>query len=326
MRRFALLTLAVIALVVVRAPRSADSYHFTYLIQDPVKNPGGAVLRGVHSTWLVSGTSYNVCSERMPLPPPISLAIGDWEQVLPGVQFNVVYSCASSILNVRFATVSGDLCPDEPPRRTFGCADSALQPDAQRGGSYATSGSFIWIDDIPMQDGRLQYDDAGLRAIAAHELGHIFGLHEAYDDVPPLDPNPCVNDPNNVTIMDALADLNLDGQIDSGCDGVLGPTPRDVTLVQALYGLAPPGRPTTVFSAGPDIAVRFRDDNAAEEGYGVIIERWSGSGWIFTDSRFLTNSIAPCSAVPCGQDRTVYYRKPDGPLNDGDRRPRAAPW
>ncbi|TMF99754.1 MAG: hypothetical protein E6I03_11990 [Chloroflexi bacterium] len=119
--------------------------------------------------------------------------------------------------------------------------------------------------------------------------------------------------------MDALADLNLGGQIDSGCDGVLGPTPRDVTLVQALYGLAPPGRPTTVFSAGPDIAVRFRDDNAAEEGYGVIIERWSGSGWIFTDSRFLTNSIAPCSAVPCSQDRTVYYRKPEGFL-DGSYR------
>ena len=158
----------------------------------------------------------------------------------------------------------------------------------------------------------------------AHELGHIFGLHEAYNHDPQYSAGSIsCKDDTAASVMDSV--ITSTGRTVNGCDGV-SPTARDIGLVQALYSLAPPAAPTTIFQAGPDIAVRFRDDNAAEEGYGVIVERWSGSGWIFTDSRFLTNSIAPCSTVPCGQDRTVYYRKPDGPLNDGDRRPRAAPW
>jgi hypothetical protein len=271
-----------------------ETSHYDYLVDDPrfLNQPEGLTLYGINKNWIQTGPPlipnipYRVCTDWSPMPAEASAAFANWEAVLPGTEFDM--ACESGpTLTMRRTSVYGLPTFEECgfPDRFVACTVFQFEHDSGRGGRY-TSQVVMYIHDDTANGGVLfSSDGLGLRATVAHELGHVFGLHENYFDVPcPTPPpgsptaTPCptptpgpeggCNSTSQATIMDAAVGTPSNPPIVlNGCDG-FQPTIRDTTLVQNLYRHYMPQNISTA-ALVHDMWVGFRDKSWAEYSYFV---------------------------------------------------------
>jgi hypothetical protein len=191
-----------VGLLVVVAVSPARAYDLDYAVEDsrPFWNPDGVTLVGINGPWIIEGVPYTLCFtsfgeiwEGDQDVNAIMTAAASWETVLPGTEIAPPLPQSGCpqlpVLNITTASVVPP--PEGCPAEAVGCASwvnyFVFNDDhPEREGSYSGSGSLIWIND---DDYEFEYQ--GLVAVASHELGHIFGLHEAYlhdEEYSPFDP------------------------------------------------------------------------------------------------------------------------------------------
>ena len=217
----------VVGVLAVIAVSPAHSHHLQYAIEDdrPGWNPDGVTLVGINQPWIIDGQPYDLCYEWGPNLGPVLAAIADWETVLPQTEFTPGCGEANPLYIRSFSVVG---VPPECTAGSAGCAWWEKHEDTERGGRYTGAGTFVWVND---DDEAYTFTDEGLRATVAHELGHVFGLHEAYlhDADYSLESLAC-NPPPVYSIMDMLDIVVQDSTryVLDGCDGALLWPPRHI--------------------------------------------------------------------------------------------------
>jgi len=177
--------------------QDASASHTIFLVENPTQNPNGGVngkLYGINLEWEITSQKNLVCSDYGPnytnLPLEIRNAISSWESVLTGTQFN--QGCGSG----RSATwfLRRTVTPGYPANCVVfvACVVHLFGWEPSRQASYPGSTN-IWINNL-----NYTFNSSGLRGTAAHELGHSFGLDEAYIE------NPVACNSARTSVMDAL--------------------------------------------------------------------------------------------------------------------------
>jgi hypothetical protein len=250
--------------------RPSEANHYRFMIDNSSRwNPDGVTLRGINLPWIAENDTYAVCSDWAQLPQEIVAAIGDWEAVLPELQFHL-FCTSGPILDIQLESVSGvDICRPLDPA----CYDDTYVSGGALGGRYGGAPVITFNDDA---DG-FEFTVDGRRVAMSHELGHVFGLDEAYCDnpSPPATPAPCTTPAPNTTIMNCVMARDIPGPKDEvyqSCSGgaVLGPTISDGDDVRLLYDHE---QATEVTSADlhSDAVIQFKDFNWAETEYSIVV-------------------------------------------------------
>ncbi len=189
---------------------------------------------------------------------------------------------------------------------TWGCYQRTELPDLVRGGKYLKGGVIEF-------NAAQSWNFDRYRAVAAHELGHVFNLWEQYDE----STFGCYSGTNSIM------DTNIPGL--QWCDSVLGPTSWDATMANWVHGLRPADQPSAVGEVGR-LRWWFGDVNEAENHVAVHIRKYDGStygrlveGWQHIagiapgDSNYWT---VVSDSWYLGQDnRPGYYRACFAPWN-----------
>lgn len=139
--------------------------------------------------------------------------------------------------------------------------------DSYKNASYWLKAE-IWLDH---DDYTWDSDDAKGQAMA-HEIGHLYGLHDRYRT------NPVACNPNDDTVMDAMTGTGT--TVTHQCDYQKGPTEDDVARVDAYYG---EGNATdwTATVNGSVITYKWKDQSWAETWYNLQMFYWNGSSWVY---------------------------------------------
>jgi hypothetical protein len=146
-----------------------------------------------------------------------------------------------------------------------------------------------------------------LRALIAHELGHVYGLDDNYLHDVCAECSPC-NDSGVPSVMDGIHQ----GQ---ACDTFV-PTSRDIALVFEVYGLYSVQQGVRVY-AGPDAGIFFEDSNIGEYSYRVVLWRWDSLNlnWYNTNQTWeYFSNHAIFGPNGSGVGHTFWFRKPTSQL------------
>jgi hypothetical protein len=278
------------------APSPAAADHIRYLVNDPEWNYDSH-LPGINQPWVSNGLVYNVCTDWNPVPPEVAAAITDWDGALPKAQFQMACATGPTFEIRRQSVRQTTVCPD-----AVGCyqqvpATEVYTQDLQRDAYYITH-PIVWINDDPGQGGFLfSQDGLGLRATVAHELGHVFGLNEAYHHGPPTSCNWSFT----TTVMNALQSQN--GTVTNGCTGVYQPTATDIADVVEIYDNDVAPSVPIIYTKGADIIGYIQDWNVAESYIVILVERWNGFAWSVWEEVHMKHDVGSWGTL-----QTFVYR------------------
>ena len=303
--------------IVLLAPSSTgQAYPGRFLVENhgEGRNPCGKGsegcwpdLWGISTDWEIVGQSRLVCSDwgssYSSIPPLVRNAITAWEGVLTGVQFYQGCGSGRSALWFKRRSVSGGDWPSDCSG-AFGCAYPWWQADGDRRARYLGSVT-VWINDT-----QFSFTDTGLQYVAAHEMGHAFGLDEWYEDW-----NVCQSSPPP-TVMDT-------GYTWGGCENVNLPTTsgshNDKADTTLFHQLNPMTQITS--SASPGVMlVTFYEPTWADTGYRFYAQRWVGGTWVDTGQTWLHKDYV---GLADHYVTTAYIKAPQPP---GTYRLRGYSW
>ncbi len=304
----ALLLGAAIGTLYAMSASPASSYHRVWLAQkyDFDKNQPGYTL--ANYAWAVQGQGYHTCSDFTTQPQAWWDALYFWYNAV-NAQFGQEFGandCGSPTIWLLDSAVHpgiSDFCATQGA-----CYEMFMTWDSARGGYYIQSAN-IWLN------GRdYTFTHNGVFSAISHELGHIYGLDEAYNENNPYF-NACVNDPNRPTIMDTLV-TDANGVIVQGCDSI-GRTQYDLDRVWEFNAMNTfPPRNLTSYKTSTNVMYDFWDDaSPSESGYRMYAYYWTGTYWYQYSSRFHINGVAPGDPWQTSSLSEPFVRPTGYPIN-----------
>ncbi len=190
-------------------------------------------------------------------------ALANWTNAIPQLRWREVESSADADVYV----YSLNICRSPGAAGFFEVMDfvppgpsvpSGWHTDNARSANYWKKAG-LCLRSIHPQNRADDY----LLSVMAHEIGHAYGLHEAYIDNPPTT-NPCNN--SVTSIMDAghsKLDITSVSRKWTHCDELTGPSPWDVARIGDLFASGGPVDFTSEASGNRGI-FRWRDDTWGE--------------------------------------------------------------
>ena len=217
-------------------------------------------------------------------------SIGNWTTSIP----ELTWAERPSDYDIEFKL--GD-CPDNSD--FFGCvADRSFSNDSRADANYQDT-AVVWIQD------RSDWGVGGRQSVIAHELGHLYGMHEAYIENAN---NPCNS--ARTSIMDGVT-TDANNKI-VHCDGLTGPNTTDVSVVEAMYRTGQMGS-MTASSSGTSATFTWKDGAWAERWYELQFFWWNHQNqtWVFFARPSHSDDVGvhvpnySCSSSAACEDRTL---------------------
>ena len=180
-----------------------------------------------------------------------------------------------------------------------GCVSPTWTVDSYRHGRYLNYVR-IWVNT---RDNAFTY--SGMRATVAHEVGHVYGLDEAYLHDPLYACNPAIT-----SIMDGLV-RDINGAISNGCDGNVVQS-RDYSKahwfqVMNLTSFQPQN--LTSYKITTDrMDVYWDDASPTESGYDMYVYYWTGSDWYQYENVFNSYNVASGDPWQPTRLNRAFYR------------------
>ena len=231
------------------------------LQRTPVQTGGSALPENhVNVKWALHGQGEAVTWSAEPAVRDLFVqALANWTNAIPQLQWREVGRSADP--DVWVFTI--DICDTvgvagyfrvREFNPTYPSEPSGWHTDNDRSANYWEK-AFLCFRSIDPQNRADDY----LLSVMAHEIGHAYGLHEAFIDNPPTT-NPCNN--SVTSIMDAghpKLDITSVSRKWTHCDELTGPSPWDVARVRDFFASGGPVDFTSEAS-GNRGTFRWRDD------------------------------------------------------------------
>lgn len=256
MRKFGVSFVAVVALVLsLTGVALAD--HYVYKAEDPAKQTSAPGIENwVFRWWVLSTTSLWWWADSS-LHSDVNTIKNNWTAAVPELTWFEVTSETSADVTFKSGT-----CPGGAPACN---STTSYFYDSDRDASYWQK-STIYIDN------NHDWTAAGKRGALAHEVGHLYGLHEQYLD---SSGGGCNN--SDTTIMDG-GTLDGSGKI-IHCDGLEGPAAIDDKRVTAYWSQGEMSNFTASASGGIG-TYTWTDDAWADYRHQPKWFYYDGSQWI----------------------------------------------
>ncbi len=275
------------------AAPSANAYDYVYLA--PFLNAGGYGLNGSYTwamkTWAIEGQTTRYCNGLGDTAngQPASDAILDWEAqfAFPWNEFTA-YCAPGQRMDIVDSRWTGSPCPG-----AVACPDPTWVFDSTRNGYYIDYVR-IWVDT----DG-YRYTPLGMRDTIAHELGHVYGLHEQYLNDASYSLGSIVCNPSVTSVMNMFV-RDSTGAVAGGCGGVNGPAQQDNNNAHEFYVMTTAAfQPQNLRSekVGTNTMYLYWDDaSPAESGY--VCMRTTGLPMAGSSTRTCSRPITWLRAIP----------------------------
>lgn len=298
-------------------PAYARDYDYDYLADR--YNHGGRRGTPAHTAafkpWVIDGETARYCigftgSQNR---QGTQAAIADWESQYAFPFSDFTHQCGPGLSMDVVHNENPDQWPNYPCKDRPGCVNHSWQRDNVRGGYYVRYNR-IWANTRDYD-----FTKTGMRATITHELGHVYGLHEAYEDDwfepgwdgnddPP--PGPCV--PDNISIMNSAVGNGI--TVTGGCT-TNSVSARDFSFghwfnVMNLSSFQPKNMDSEKVSTNI-MLYSWDDASPTEAGYSSYILYWTGNDWDVVSYSYYSDGVGPgdpwqTNELTAGYNRPSY--------------------
>lgn len=246
-------------------------------------NTGGYGLSGsytaVMKTWAIESTTTRYCVGPNTQRPSIYAAIADWESKFAFPFNEFTDACGASQRMDVLDNAGWHPCGPPPIAACMVVPVGKWYYDSVRLGYYMDYAR-IWVN---VQN--FTWSPNGMRALIAHELGHVYGLDEQYV-------HDTQRSPGSIACNYAVQSIMNSNLVTGGCTGLVGPTAFDSANAENFYVMGPTGFQHQLGAqqqyGGSGVLLTWFDSSPSESAYTLNLQYIWG------------NSVLTCNA-------TTYY-------------------